>query len=117
MVKYYVKGGFRVEACPQIWLLLSGKSDYATTITMNGETVEESGSIDVKDNLKAISYGFNVGFGYKLKNNLFFQARYHLGLSNNSKENTRTEEEDDFVGLNPEKLKNQGFQFLVGYKF
>ena len=117
MAKYYAKGRFSFEAGPQIGFLLSGKSDYASSVTIDGETFEESGSVDVKDRLKTISYGFNLGFGYEFKNHLFLQARYHLGLSNNSKENTNTEEEDEFMGMNPEKLKNQGFQFSVGYKF
>ena len=117
MVKYFVVDGFTFEAGPQIGYLLSGKSDYASSVTINGETIKESGTIDVKDNLKTLSYGFNVGIGYELKNNLFFQARYHLGLSNNSKANNTTEGEDDFIGSDPEKLKNQSFQFSIGYKF
>ena len=117
MAKYYTLGGFSFEAGPEIGWLLSGKSDYDATITIDDETFEESGSIDVKDKLKAISYGVNVGVGYEFKNHLFLQARYHLGLSNNSKGNDPGEDEDEFTGANPDKLKNQGFQFSVGYKF
>lgn len=117
MAKYYVIDGFSLEAGPQIGLLLSGKSEYDASVTIDGETFEESGSMDIKDHMKAISYGFNFGCGYEFKNNLFFQARYHLGLSNNSKGNDNGEDEDEFSGANPDKLKNQGFQLSVGYKF
>lgn len=116
MLKYYAIDGLTFEAGPQIGVLVSGKSDYQSTVTINGETIEDSGSIDLKDKLNAISYGFNLGIGYELQNQLFFQARYHIGLANISKDNSTNNEEDP-VGLNPDRLRNQGFQFSVGYKF
>lgn len=115
--KYYVVDRLSLEAGPQIGLLLSGETQYDSSVTIDGETTNESGTIDIKDRLKSISYGLNLGLGYEFKNKLFLQARYHLGLNDIAKENTADSEEEDPIGLNPEKLKNQGFQFSVGYKF
>lgn len=117
MAQYKVAGGFTLEAGPQIGFLLSGKTEYDSEVTIGEETTTDSGEIDIKDRLKTINYGVNLGVGYEFKNNLFLQARYHLGLANISKENTAANEEEDPIGLNPDQLKNQGFQFSVGYRF
>lgn len=116
MAKYYLIDGFSVQAGPQIGYLLSGKSDYTSSVTFDGSTVDESGSRDIKDDLKSFSYGINFGFDYELKNHMFFQARYHLGLSDNVDMDNPSEGED-FEGLGPESLKNRGFQFSIGYRF
>lgn len=117
LAKFYVSKGFSLEAGPQIGLLLSGKTSYESSVTIAGETTNESGTFDIKDRLKSISYGLNLGFGYEFKNKLFLQARYHLGLADIAKETTTENEEEDPIGMNPEKLKNQGFQLSLGYKF
>lgn len=66
MGKYYVTKGLSLEAGPQVGFLLSAKNE----------------SVDVKDAFKAVDFGVNFGFGYKLKSGLNFGARYNLGLSN-----------------------------------
>ncbi|MDI9256780.1 porin family protein [Flavobacterium sedimenticola] len=117
MAQYKVAGGLTLEAGPQIGFLLSGKTEYNSEVTIGEEIITDSGEIDIKDRLKTLSYGVNLGLGYEFKNNLFLQARYHLGLANISKENTTANEEEEPLGLNPDQLKNQGFQFSLGYRF
>ncbi|WP_420574302.1 porin family protein [Kordia sp.] len=70
IAKYYVTNGLSIEAGPQVGFLLSAKQKG------QGEDV------DVKDGVKNIDFGLNVGLGYKLTNGLSFSARYNAGLSN-----------------------------------
>lgn len=70
MAKYYVIKGLSIELGPQIGFLLSA------------EQKTEGQDIDVKDQLKSIDFGVNVGIGYKLSNGLNFGIRYNAGLTN-----------------------------------
>ncbi|WP_333876065.1 porin family protein [Flavobacterium sp.] len=117
LAQYKVAGGLTIEAGPQIGFLLSGKTEYNSEVTIGEEIITGSGELDIKDRLKTLSYGVNLGLGYEFKNNLFLQARYHIGLANISKDNTSSSEEEEPLGLNPDQLKNQGFQFSLGYRF
>ena len=95
MAKYYVAEGFSLEAGPQVGFLMSAKAKA------DGE--EE----DLKDFVKGIDFGANVGVGYKMESGLNFGARYNLGLSNvNDGEGS-----DDF------KNQNSVIQVSVGYFF
>lgn len=93
MGKYYVAEGFSLEAGPQIGFLSSAKSD------VDGEEV------DIKDSLKSIDFGLNLGLGYKMNNGLNFGARYNIGLSNIN--------DEDGLG----SVKNGVLQVSVGYFF
>lgn len=90
MGKYYLTKGFSLEAGPQVGFLLSAKA---------------LGN-DVKDSVRPIDLGLNVGLGYKLDNGLNFGARYNFGLTNIN----------DISGVN-DKNQNSVFQFSVGYFF
>jgi hypothetical protein len=95
MAKYYVAEGFSIEAGPQVGFLMSAKA--------KAEGEEE----DLKDFVKGIDFGFNLGLGYKMESGLNFAARYNLGLSNiNDGEGS-----DDF------KNQNSVMQVSVGYMF
>ena len=114
MAKFYVTEGLSLQAGPQVGYLLSGKNEY--TISSNlGEDLEmdESGTEDIKDELKNLSLGLNFGLGYEFSK-VFLQARYHLGLTDI---NDFEEDPDDEFEVVYEKIKNSGFQFSVGYKF
>lgn len=95
MAKYYVAEGFSLEAGPQVGFLMSAKAKA------DGE--EE----DLKDFVKGIDFGANVGVGYKMESGLNFGARYNLGLSNVND----GEDADDF------KNQNSVIQVSVGYFF
>ncbi len=103
MAKLYLTEGFSVEAGPQIGLLLSAKSEWEETFM--GET--DSDDEDIKDYMKSIDFGFNLGLGYKLEGGLNFGARYNLGLSNINDD----DDADDY------KITNGVFQISVGYFF
>ena len=87
MMKYYF-GGLNVQAGPQVGFLMSAK-------------VEDE---DIKDEMKGVDFGFNLGVGYDLDFGLGFDLRYNLGLSN-------VFDYDDADG------KNRVIQFTVNYAF
>ncbi|WP_291118199.1 porin family protein [Flavobacterium sp. UBA6135] len=111
MAKYYVNDKFSLEAGPQIGFLLSAKVDYEYTYreTFDGvtETESESGSYDIKDEVKSIDLGFGFGAAYKFTENLSVGARYTLGLTSIAK---------DFDGESAD-IKNNVLQVSIGYKF
>ena len=115
MAKFYVTEGLSLQAGPQLSYLLSAKNDYEVSGNLSEEfEMDESGTEDIKEDLKKISFGLNFGLGYEINNDLFFQARYHLGLSDISDFEMDPEDE---MGLEFEKIKNSGFQVSIGYKF
>ena len=100
MAKYYVAEGFSLEAGPQVGFLLSAKDEY--------EYPGDSGEDDIKEHVKGIDFGINIGLGYKLEGGFNFGARYNLGLTD---ANDNPEELGDIY------LKNRAFQVFVGYFF
>lgn len=104
MFKYYATEALYIEAGPQVGFLMSAKEDWSASATFGGETLSESGEDDVKDAFKSIDFGFNLGAGYNITENLSLGLRYNLGLSNIA-------DSDDV------KIKNGVFQFAVAYKF
>lgn len=115
MAKYFVTPAFSLQAGPQAGYLVSARNEYESKSKLPGEAqVNESGEDDIKDSLKKISLGLNLGLGYNFQNNLFIQARYHMGLSDIS--DYEDEMGEDFEG-ELEKIKNSGFQVSLGYRF
>lgn len=96
MGKFYVAEGFSVQAGPQIGFLLAANSEV--------EYDDISTEDDVKEFIKNIDFGVNLGLGYKLPSGLFFDARYNLGLSN-------IDEEGDA------KIRNAVIQVSLGFSF
>lgn len=82
-----VADGFSVEVGPQIGILLSADAD--------GE--------DVKEFFKSSDFSGAVGLNYALASGLNFGARYNLGLGN--------------ILDGDGDLKNNVFQFSIGYRF
>ena len=92
-VQYMFDNGFRLQAGPQIGLLMNAKSE-----TNNVKT-------DIKDNLKTVDFGVTAGLGYVHPASGFgVDARYNLGLS-------------DISESDASKLTNRGFQIGVFYLF
>lgn len=113
MAKFYATEGLSLQAGPQIGYLVSAKNKYEMSTNFEDMDMNMSGTEDMKDDLKKISFGLNFGLGYDINEKLFLQARYHLGLSDISD----YEEQEDEMDMEFEKIKNQGFQVSVGYKF
>ena len=94
LAKIYIAKKISIEAGPQIGFLVSAKektSDDKITIP----------------NQKTVDFGLNLGLAYDLKNGVFFQTRYNLGLSNiNSGSN-----------VNAFKYTNSVIQLSVGIQF
>jgi len=94
MAKFYVSEGFSLEVGPQVGFLLSA--------TDEGEGYDD----DIKEYIKGLDIGANVGLGYKLEGGLNFGARYTLGLTDG---NDGFEEGGTY--------KNSVIQAYVGYFF
>lgn len=95
MLKYNISGGLNIQAGPQLGLLMS--ADYEM------EAGGESESMDIKDELKGMDLGFNLGAGYDF-GSLGVDVRYNLGLSNIA-------DSDDG------DIKNNAIQIGVSYAF
>ena len=94
MAKIYVADRVSIEAGPQLGFLLYAKERTDTDIN----TIENQETVD---------FGLNLGLAYDLKNGVFLQTRYNLGLSNI---NSGT----DAIA---NKYTNSVIQFSVGYLF
>ena len=95
MAKFYVADNLSLEAGPQVGFLVSAKGKA------QGETE------DIKDFVKGMDFGLNIGLGYKMETGLNFGARYNLGLSNIN----------DGEGSDEFKNQNGVFQISIGYMF
>lgn len=106
MAKYYVSEGFSLEVGPQIGLLLSATDEYESDfIAQKSEVALKAEEMDIKEYIKGIDFGVNIGVGYKLPGGLNFGARYNLGLSD-----VNDEYEDG-------EYKNGVIQAYVGFFF
>ena len=101
MAKYYVAEGFSLEAGPQLGFLLSAENE--ATVSFEGES--ETESADNKEDFNSIDFGFNLGAGYDVTENINLGVRYSIGLSNIVKDS------EDF------KQNNSNIAIAVGYKF
>ena len=99
MAKVKVTDELYFEAGPQVGILLSAKDEFASS--------GDSGEEDIKDEIKGVDFGANVGVGYQFEGGLNIGARYNLGLSNIN----------DFEGSDSFKNQNGVFQFSVGFRF
>ena len=71
LFQYMFDNGFRIEAGPQLGILISAKSKANDVET------------DIKDQVKSIDFGLGVGVSYVHPTSGFgVDARYNLGLSN-----------------------------------
>lgn len=114
MLKIYPTKSFFLEGGPQVGFLISAKSKNEDTSNfVDGTSIVESETVDIKDNLKTLDVAFNLGLGYDFTENLFINARYSLGLTN-------VYDTPDFLGgLSVTELdaKNGTISVNVGYKF
>lgn len=92
MLKLYTIAGINIQAGPQFGFVASKKN----------ELLDE---LDVDDPVKGTDFSIGLGLGWDLPFGLSIDGRYNLGLSDNN----------DLAG--GESLKNQVWQFSLGYKF
>ncbi|MFC4721704.1 porin family protein [Geojedonia litorea] len=110
--KYYVIDKFSLEVGPQLGYVVSAKSEYDYYIDEDGEITSDAGKQNIKDDIKSFNFSLNFGLGYELKNKMFFQARYNLGLTDLDDSNDSSED-GNYLG----KIKSKGVLFSIGYKF
>ncbi len=67
MFKYYASNGFNIQAGPQIGFLLPAKYKM--------EAAGESMDVDVKDEMKDLDLGLNLGLGYDLESGIGIDLR------------------------------------------
>lgn len=93
MAKYYITEGLSLEAGPQIGFLVSAEYEA------EGETS------DVKEFYNSTDFGFNIGAGYNVTENINASLRYTAGMSNILKDS------DDY------KAANSNIAIALAYKF
>jgi len=92
LVQYMFDNGFRIQAGPQLGLLLNAKA-------------ENGSSVDIKDDFKSIDLGLNIGASYIHPPSGFgIDARYNLGFSDISESSSVSS-------------TNRGFQVGLFYLF
>lgn len=98
IVKLYTIAGLNLQVGPQIGFLT--KAEWETP----------TGTQDVKNDLKSTDFSLGLGVGWDLPFGLSIDARYNLGLSDNS------DGASTASGASVTDLKNQVFQVSAGFK-
>lgn len=121
LAKYYVTEKLFVVAGPQFGLLLtatSGSTGTGTTeFTFGGNTTIRTQDLnspdtDTKSTYNSLNIAVGLGGGYFITENLFAEARYNLGLTNDGKAVSIP-----FLGSIEPKIKTSAIQFSLGYRF
>ncbi|MGG7469545.1 porin family protein [Chryseobacterium arthrosphaerae] len=105
--KYFITEGFSVAAGLNVGIILTAKqktvlgSDFFD-VEVEGEDTKDG---DIKKDIKSLNLAPFLGVEYALENGLFFDARYSLGVSNLSNDNSGG------------TIKNSFAQVGVGFKF
>lgn len=92
MIQYMFDNGFRLQAGPQLGLLVAAKQK-------GGGTTE-----DIKGNFKSIDASLGLGLGYLSRSGFGLDGRYNLGLNNINNNGTN-------------EVQNSVFQIGVFYMF
>lgn len=116
MAKFYVIPSFSLEAGPQIGVLLDSERKFTRKESNGNNSSSFSRSYDIKNNLRTLDAGFNLGASYYFNNNMFVQARYSFGLSSIDKNDYNDNDDyDDYDYDNG--IHNGVFQASFGYRF
>jgi len=118
MAKFYVLPSLSLEAGPQLGVLLDAESKYSLRESNGNNASSSSRSYDIKNNLRTLDAGFNLGASYYFNNNIFVQARYSFGLSSIDKRDYNDNNNDDFDDYDYDNgIHNGVFQASFGYRF
>lgn len=95
MAKFFlIDENLTLEAGPQVGFLVSAKNKTNTT----NYSVQDQNTVD---------FSLSAGLGYELKNHIFFQGRYNLGVTNVNKTSAAS----------AQSYSNSVIQLSVGYFF
>ncbi|MEO5979465.1 MAG: porin family protein [Chryseolinea sp.] len=103
LLKLYTVAGINLQVGPQIGILTSAKREDFATGQTSGPITEQ----DVKNDFKKTDFSLALGLGWDLPLGLSIDGRYNWGLSKVNEGNSSAP---------PGTLKNQVWQFSVGYK-
>jgi len=109
IVKFYIAGGFNLQAGPQFGFLASSKG-YVRDAAGNISTGQ-----DLKNFVKSSDVSVGVGFGWDLPFGVNIGARYNIGLSDINKDSGSTSTTQT-SSLGTSTAKNQVIQVSVGYR-
>ncbi|MEZ7526889.1 porin family protein [Cloacibacterium normanense] len=105
-VKYYPTENFSFSGGLNFAFILSAKNKYSINVSADGESLNESGTEDIKDETKSLNLAPFIGAEYQLPNGMFFDARYNIGVTNIVKD-----------PMDGESAKNSFLQVGLGYRF
>jgi len=105
-VKYYPTENFSFSGGLNFAFILSAKNKYSINVSADGESLNESGTEDIKDEIKSLNLAPFIGAEYQLPNGMFFDARYNIGVTNIVKD-----------PMDGESAKNSFLQVGLGYRF
>ena len=104
IVKLYTIAGINLQVGPQIGLLTSAERENFSSGVVTKQ--------DIKNDLKKTDLSLALGVGWDLPFGLSIDGRYNWGLTDN---------ENGYNSLgsvgSPSSVKNQVWQFSIGYKF
>ena len=120
LLKYYFSEKLFVLAGPQMGILLDAKSKTSgtssSTTVYNDSALSEfvdlsSEEKDTTADYRPVSFGLVFGAGYFLNDNLFAEARYNFGVSNDARS-------IDYQGVRTDQSsKSSTFQMSLGFRF
>ncbi len=105
-VKYYPTENFSFSGGLNFAFVLSAKNKYSINVSADGESLNESGTEDIKEDTKSLNLAPFIGAEYQLPNGMFFDARYNIGVTNIVKD-----------PMDGESAKNSFLQVGLGYRF
>ena len=114
MVKFYLAGGFNLQAGPQFGFLASSKG--AVINNFNSSNPSVSTGQDLKNFMKSSDVSIGVGFGWDLPLGLNVGARYNIGVSDINKYSGNQVPPSQVSSLGTSQAKNQVIQVSVGYR-
>lgn len=118
MAKFYVIPALSLEAGPQLGVLLDAEAKFTQRQSNGTNNSSTSRSYDIKDNLRTLDAGFNLGASYYFTNNMFVQARYTFGLTSIDERDYNYRDNDDFDDYDYDNgIHNGVFQASFGYRF
>ena len=108
IIMFYPKENFSIGIGPQLGILMSAKVEVDDSGSLYSDG---SYTIDIKEHVNDFDFSLNIGIGYHLRNGLFFQGRYNLGLSDALVTNDNS---GYSANVNIDN-QNSVFQLSVGY--
>ncbi len=117
MAKYYFVDGLSLEAGPYVGFLLSAALDGSVELPDLLGGTQEFDKEDMKEDYNTTDIGLGVGASYEMDNGIFVSLRYNLGLTDINAEDLSEIPVTDGALDKDDTIKNNIFQFSVGYKF